>query len=94
MHAYVRMWTLKAQAALSRAPSKLHARLCGRVGVGRRGHEGHEGSVLVTACFLGGWPAGYETTANALAFAIHSIAANPCVEAKMLAEIDAFGRER
>jgi cytochrome P450 len=35
---------------------------------------------------------GYETTASALAFAVHFIAQHPRVEAKLLAEIDAFGR--
>ena len=36
---------------------------------------------------------GYETTASALAFAVHFIAQHPHVEAQMLAEVDAFGRE-
>lgn len=35
--------------------------------------------------------AGYETTANALAFAIYLLATHPEAEARMLAEIDAFG---
>ena len=37
--------------------------------------------------------AGYETTANALAFTTYLLAANPETEAKMLEEIDAFGRD-
>ena len=37
--------------------------------------------------------AGYETTANALAFATYLLAANPDKEAKMCEEIDAFGRD-
>ena len=36
---------------------------------------------------------GYETTASALAFAVQFIAQHPHVEAKLLAEVDAFGRE-
>ncbi len=35
---------------------------------------------------------GYETTASALAFAVHFIAHHQDKEAKLLAEIDAFGR--
>ncbi|KAL4438672.1 hypothetical protein ABPG77_006276 [Micractinium sp. CCAP 211/92] len=38
--------------------------------------------------------AGYETTANNLAFTIYCLATNPDKEAKLLAEIDAFGRGR
>ena len=38
--------------------------------------------------------AGYETTASALAFTVYHVAANPDKEAKLLAEIDAFGRSR
>ena len=37
--------------------------------------------------------AGYETTANALAFATYLLALNPDKEAKMCEEIDAFGRD-
>ena len=37
--------------------------------------------------------AGYETTANALAFTTYLLACNPDKEAKMLQEIDAFGRD-
>ena len=37
--------------------------------------------------------AGYETTANALAFTTYLLAANPDKEAKMMEEIDAFGRD-
>ena len=37
--------------------------------------------------------AGYETTANALAFATYLLALNPNKEAKMIEEIDAFGRD-
>lgn len=37
--------------------------------------------------------AGYETTASALAFTAYYIAQNPDKEAKLLAEIDAFGRD-
>lgn len=36
---------------------------------------------------------GYETTASALAFAVHFIAHHQDKEAKLLAEIDAFGRD-
>ena len=36
---------------------------------------------------------GYETTASTLAFAVHFIAQHPHVEAKLLAEVDAFGRD-
>eukprot|EP00898_Chlorokybus_atmophyticus_P004505 jgi/Chlat1/5055/Chrsp33S04999 len=35
--------------------------------------------------------AGFDTTANALAFAVHLIAQHPGVEARLLQEIDAFG---
>ncbi len=38
--------------------------------------------------------AGYETTANTTAFAIYLISTHKRVEAKLLEEIDAFGRER
>jgi cytochrome P450 len=38
--------------------------------------------------------AGYETTASALAFTVYHVARNPDKEAKLLAEIDAFGRSR
>lgn len=38
--------------------------------------------------------AGYETTASALAFTVYHVAHNPDKEAKLLAEIDAFGRSR
>ncbi len=37
--------------------------------------------------------AGYETTANALAFTTYLLAANPDKEAVMIEEIDAFGRD-
>ena len=36
---------------------------------------------------------GYETTASALAFAVHFVAQHPDVETKLLAEVDAFGRD-
>ncbi|MEW5312029.1 MAG: hypothetical protein WDW38_003692 [Sanguina aurantia] len=36
--------------------------------------------------------AGYETTANTLAFTIYLLAVNPEVEARLIAEVDAFGR--
>lgn len=36
---------------------------------------------------------GYETSASLLAFAVHFIAQHPDKEAKLLAEIDAFGRD-
>ena len=39
-------------------------------------------------------PTGYETTANSLAYAAYAIAADPEVERKVLAEVDAFGRDR
>jgi cytochrome P450 len=38
--------------------------------------------------------AGYETTANALAFALYLLAANKAAEARVAAEVDAFGRDR
>eukprot|EP00955_Chlamydomonas_euryale_P001082 12509-Chlamydomonas_euryale.AAC.1 len=51
---------------------------------------------LVRACVLLAAPqaqvfilAGYETTANALAFAVHAISSHPEVEQKLLAEVDA-----
>lgn len=37
--------------------------------------------------------AGYETTALAITYCIYQLAANPDKEAKLLAEIDAFGRD-
>ena len=39
-------------------------------------------------------PAGYETTANTLAYAVWAISAHPRVQARVLAEVDAFGRGR
>lgn len=38
--------------------------------------------------------AGYETTANALAFAIYLLSTNPAKRERLLAEVDAFGRDR
>jgi cytochrome P450 len=38
--------------------------------------------------------AGYETTASSLAFTVYHVAKNPEAEAKLLAEVDAFGRDR
>ena len=38
--------------------------------------------------------AGYETTANALAFTTYLLESKPDKEAAMVAEIDAFGRDR
>jgi len=38
--------------------------------------------------------AGYETTANALAFALYLLSANKAAEARVAAEVDAFGRGR
>jgi cytochrome P450 len=38
--------------------------------------------------------AGFETSANALAFAVYCISRNPRVEAALLAEIDAAGRDK
>ncbi|GBF88848.1 cytochrome P450 [Raphidocelis subcapitata] len=38
--------------------------------------------------------AGYETTANTLAYTLYAISANPRVQERVLAEIDAFGRDR
>ena len=38
--------------------------------------------------------AGFDTTSSTLAFCVHSIAANPRVQARLLAEVDAFGRGR
>jgi cytochrome P450 len=38
--------------------------------------------------------AGYETTANALAFAIYLLSANPGKRDALLAEVDGFGRAR
>ncbi len=37
---------------------------------------------------------GYETTATALTFAIHLLCTNPAKRDKLLAEVDAFGRNR
>ncbi|CAK0764599.1 hypothetical protein CVIRNUC_003174 [Coccomyxa viridis] len=37
---------------------------------------------------------GYETTASALGFTIYSLAANPDKAAKLMQEVDAFGRDR
>ncbi len=37
--------------------------------------------------------AGHETTAAALAFMVYHIASNPAAEARLLAEVDAFGRD-
>ena len=36
--------------------------------------------------------AGYETTASALAFTVYNVAAHPAAEARLLKEVDAFGR--
>jgi cytochrome P450 len=38
--------------------------------------------------------AGYETTANTLAFCIYNIAAHPEVQQRVLEEIDSYGRDR
>ncbi|BDA42318.1 Cytochrome P450 3A24 [Coccomyxa sp. Obi] len=38
--------------------------------------------------------AGYETTASALAFTIYNLSANPDKAAKLIQEVDAFGRDR
>lgn len=38
--------------------------------------------------------AGYETTANTLAYCVYNIAAHPQVQARLLAEVDAYGRGR
>lgn len=38
--------------------------------------------------------AGYETTASSLAFTVYHVAKSPEAEAKLLAEIDSFGRDR
>lgn len=38
--------------------------------------------------------AGYETTANTLAFSIYNIATHPEVQQRLLQEVDAFGRDR
>jgi cytochrome P450 len=38
--------------------------------------------------------AGYETTANAIAFAIFCLATHPEAEARLLAEVDAFGTDK
>lgn len=38
--------------------------------------------------------AGYETSSTALAFTIHLLASHPEAEAKLLAEVDAFGRDK
>ena len=38
--------------------------------------------------------AGYETTANALAFAVYLLTANPAKRDRLLAELDAYGRTR
>ena len=38
--------------------------------------------------------AGYETTANALAFAVYLLTTNPAKRDRLLAELDAFGHTR
>lgn len=38
--------------------------------------------------------AGYETTANALSYAVYCLAGNPDAEARLVKEIDSFGRDR
>lgn len=38
--------------------------------------------------------AGYETTANALAFAIYCLSTHPEAQARLLAEVDAFGTDQ
>lgn len=38
--------------------------------------------------------AGYETTANAITFAIYCLATNPDKQTKMLEDIDAFGKRK
>lgn len=38
--------------------------------------------------------AGVETTSTALSFAIHGVASHPEVERRLLAEVDAYGRDR
>lgn len=38
--------------------------------------------------------AGYETTANALSFAIYCLSTTPEAEARVLAEVDAFGADK
>lgn len=38
--------------------------------------------------------AGYETTANTLSYCVYNIAGNPRVQERLLAEVDAFGRDR
>lgn len=38
--------------------------------------------------------AGYETTANALAFAIYCLSTHPEAQARLLAEVDAFGSDK
>ena len=38
--------------------------------------------------------AGFETTANAMSFTLYLLSANKPKEAKLLAEVDAFGRDR
>lgn len=36
--------------------------------------------------------AGYETSANAMAFTVHCLSANPDKQARLLMEVDAFGQ--
>lgn len=38
--------------------------------------------------------AGYETTANALAFTVHQLASHSDKEAKLLKEVDAWGKAK
>jgi hypothetical protein len=50
------------------------------------GLDGAQAYVLILA--------GYETTANALAFALYLLSANPGKRDALLAEVDGFGRAR
>ena len=57
---------------------------------------GHQPPLCATQITAQGFTfllAGYETTANALAFTTYLLAHNPDKEAKMIEEIDAFGRD-
>jgi hypothetical protein len=51
-------------------------------------------SPLMVCSSLSCFPLGYETTANTLAYCVYNIAAHPEVQARLLAEVDSYGRGR
>ena len=81
-------------------PARVSYSLCSRRGTNRqctRGDLSRDQQALcyaqITAQAFTFLLAGYETTANALAFATYLLALNPDKEAAMIDEIDAFGRD-